>query len=287
MSFLDVNGLSMPARANSVSRSASKRGTMSRSARGVLRDPRRGSRRRWSFDLSLLDDEEGRAIERMILGEGHVWHWSDGLEAATGLSVQPGLRGRIDLTATPYPELPHAMLLDTGDPLEAMRIDPQLVDEWTIVAWTQESGTLLRRSDGIAYDGTGARDDTVLTNGGPARIYVTVADGVVTIDKNVVALSQVNALAILPYLLSESLMAELALVTTPFGPAPVLHCSGDAFEESHVWCVGQVDSVRFEQRPDGTSSPVWVPNARTITVSLFEVPDGFIGGDVLTLGAVP
>ena len=286
MSFVKIDGFPIGVIETPATRAGTRKGQRSRSARGQIRDPRRGQRATYSFATEPLTREEADAHEGWLLGRGHIWHFSDGLHAASQLGFDPGYSGiRLDPTTTgPTADFPGVatVIEATGRPFAA--IDAQIEDDekWT-VGVTIDGETKFKRGDGFGFLEDGDKSTTFLEPGSGIDMSVRVIDGRVFLISELSAppAFELGLLAIWPFLIPDRWFGLWN--ANDAGPRPILRCEGEAFREDPIWCVGDVLPQTQIEIEDGAA---WDVAARSIRFRLTEVPPKYFSPDALPLGTI-
>ena len=285
--FLRVNGIQLAVGNATLTQKSSRTGKRARTFRGQMRDARRGIRRSWDMELVIRDFEGSEGIIRMVNGEGHMVDFTDGFQAATGLVPR-----RIDTPVILDPSMSGAFntngvlvikptLIGADD--EVLSYDPQFGDQWTVLVQSR-SGTTGWSCSALCSDGrrfrNGIASTMALKRGvSPEGVYASVLGGAVDVFRDSTlpdATLYLDDFIMLPYRMTDSMLAQLTTSSTKFGACPTLRCVGDIFGGHTVVCVGEVSTINFSEKPNADG--VWLNNARVTRLTLSEMSPTFMRG---------
>jgi hypothetical protein len=282
MAFLSINGVVVRVADASVTQTLARRLSRSRSFRGELRDARRAIRRSWTIEARNADHADGRALEQMIEGQGHLFDLADGLQGSTGLMPEAGLVAGLTLKPAlagafgdGYLEVAAAV---TGT---VLAYDVQVGDEWTVLVRRKVAGAWVgyaQRSDGAAYvDGAWSSTFGLPFSIGGLGLYVRATEGVVELVKDSAAAAELlDDLVILPYRMSDAMLATLTASTAPkFGGCPVLRIEGDLVGET-AFGLGNITETEIVEAPSQVAGVGWVNNARIVRFRLDLLDETFL-----------
>lgn len=274
MPFLKINGITVKVTNASPRLDVVRKGRRGRSYSGQMRDGRRGRRRTWSMKSPCLIHSEALALTNLIWGTSHVFHFYDGLQAASGLNPVPGYSG---ITWQPSAGL-------GGDDIGYIQIagsasspslsyDAQINDEYTIL-WHERdggdwSGAALNDA-GIGYL-NGSFNSFV--GGSSTDVQISIASGVVTFSNANATAIDVDQIVILPWRATASQMATWTAINDDavWGPGPALLMSGDMFTEDCVYGYGRVNEVKRIQFAS-------INNGAEVSFEIDEVDETYLRG---------
>lgn len=289
MSFLTVNGYTIPIASATPRRSFSRKGPRNRSVKGQLRDGRRGRRRVWGMNTVPLEADEGEAVENLVWGKAHVAHFFDGLNAETGLNPTPGYVGAtLSMSVGLGLETGYLEVAGSGSsPL--IEYDAQLDDEWTIL-WHEGTGAW--EGGALRDDGTGYLAGVQDNNAGSTStdVQISVSGGVLSVSNANASAVNLDQLVVLPWRASVGMLAFWTGITDEalWGRAPVLAIGGDIIQEEKIYCFGQVTSVNFVQF---SASSGWQNDGVSLDFEILETEETFRRGivepDAVVVADVP
>lgn len=284
MAFLRVNGWTVPVFDASPVLSHERSGRRGRSFRGQARDARRHIRRSWRCRACFLDHGDAVALERLLLGEGHLIDFAHGVEASTSLMPGPGYSQVLRLSPGSWGAygkgFAHVATSVTGD---VVTYDAQLGDDWTILvrrfdAATQQFIGHAQRSDGTAYvDGAVSSVFGLPATIGGLTFRFVVRGGVVALVKDGTSVDELfDDLVLLPWRATDGQLAAWTgrVSTVPkWGPMPTLRVDGDMIDPDGGTrlAVGEVRETSVVQGLSRIEGLGWVNNARVVTFTLDEV----------------
>lgn len=264
MPFLSLNGWSLPIRDGGVVTSRMKRGDASRSPRGRMRSSRRDFIGEFAATTIELEIEDAEALEGLIDGAGHAWHFDGGLMSTNGLGPEPGASGAVPQFGYSTPSIRGGLIVTQAS--FALRYNVQFSDGWT-VQWREYNGTTWRvcalTSSGKGYiDGV----STAGVGSTSTALSVAVVDGVLELGyTGVGTLSELTDVAAVPYEFSASLAASLSASVHSFSPLPRIKLSGDLVGGRRYVCVCRVtrSDVAQYRAPSG-----WQSNRKRVAFSV-------------------
>lgn len=284
MAFLTVNGWQIHVTNASARRRLRRVGRRERSFRGQLRDASAYVRRSWTVEACLLDPDDAKALEHMLLGHGHFVDLADGLQASTSLMPEPGWPAGITLNPGTYGahglgflRIPASV---TGN---ALAYDAQLGAEWTVIVWRYAgAGDWLAtalRSDGSAYrDGEPVDDHGRPLALGGDGLYPRVEGGVCTIVKDSGDEELLDDLTILPYRASDAMLEAVTSTSAgKFGPCSAVRLSGDMVgaHPARILALADVDDIDIVQQTS-VRGLGWVNSAALIRFTVDEIDPRFV-----------
>ena len=290
MAFLEINGLALPIQA--AQKNYSSRGRRDDSARGMIRDTRRGHRETWRLDVCSEDWAFITALERYVEGQGHFFDLNDGVQASTGLQLAPGyagLRPRPDLTGA-FGNPGHFETLAVG---QVACIDAQFDDLSWGLAWWEDTGggwiTYGRTWDGRGFE-AGIRDDDVGDPlGGTSALAVRVVEGVMYLQNEGGAGVGIDDIVPLLFSPTDPYFVAWAALTVPHSQLPLLRITGSMIEDQmnvdEAWAFGRVADSKFMKQgvkvdlaPDSTE---FVQNGKQLSFMLDFVTDAYARDQVV------
>lgn len=269
MAFLRINGITVPCRDGTVSKTPSAWGEQERS---FLNRPFRRRRRRvrsWSATTPVVDAESSDSFEGLIEGRGH--HFSfDGANAGAWSEAGLGPESGSLYTIGSPGHIGSGKLVVTG----SVTWNPSLIDgKSTILYWRSSDSGVTWEHVSVRADGAkwldGVRADATTT------AELTVSNGAVSLTSSF----QYDDLVILPYMLAEShveaFYAWANAGLKPFSPLPRLTIDGDIVGTGReIAALGEVQDEAYSQgsmTPQGAVSASWQNNLREIGFKLEEV----------------
>jgi hypothetical protein len=274
MPFLKINGITVKVTNASPRLDVVRKGRRGRSYSGQMRDGRRGRRRTWSMKSPCLVHSEALALTNLIWGTSHVFHFYDGLQAASGLNPVPGYSG---ITWQPSAGL-------GGDDIGYIQIagsasspslsyDAQINDEYTILWHERDGGDWI----GAALNdvGTGYLNGSPnsFVGGASTDVQLSIAGGVVSFSNSNATAIDVDQIVILPWRATASQMATWTAISDDavWGPGPALLMSGDMFTEDCVYGYGRVNEVKRIQFAS-------INNGAEVSFEIDEVDETYLRG---------
>ena len=284
MAFLRINGWTVPVFDATPVRKHDRQGRRGRSFRGQARDARRHVRRSWRCRACFLDHGDAVALERLLLGEGHLIDFARGVEASTSLMPAPGYGQSVRLLPSSWGAYGRGLAsIDDAATGTILAYDAQVGDDWTVLVRrldgaSQEFIGYAQRSDGTSYvDGAASATFGMPSTAGGEAFRFVVRGGVVELVKDGSASSeQIDDLVILPWVATDGQLAAWTSRTADvpkWGQMPVLRVDGNMVDEGGrtrlaVGAVTGIDIVQGLSRIDGLG---WVNNARVVSFTLDEV----------------
>jgi hypothetical protein len=282
MPFLSINGITVPVEDASASRSISKKGSLSPSVSGILRNGTRALHRSWDLTICFSDYDEGKAFINLLEGNGHFWDFADGVEASTGLqpvayppmAIMPniwGLNGR---------GVAHVDAFQSVIFQGHFKVNPSFeATNWTIL-WNEAIGSgwkrAAKRSDGIGFF-EGSRDDNVGESGGTTWNRINVFDGnVVMYAQQASGTMGLEDVLMLPWHVPNSWLEVWTSNPGPKLPSmPFLTATGDFISEPFgtAYVVGEITDVGYTQL---SRNGTWINNALRISATIHEVDPYYV-----------
>lgn len=285
MSFLRLNGVVVNVFNTSVVRRVSKKGTRSRSMRGVVRSSERWHRRSWQMSAVVKDDHDARALEALISGEGHSIDFSAGPEASTSLMPLPGYESAVRFLPSSWgPHGRGVCAISASFTGVALAYDAQLDDDnWTAI-WTRQSavgGAWIRyvQTAGRGWYYPGYEQAGLALADGGSGLYVRSALGVLEVVKDSASAELLGGLQILPFRLSDDVAQEIVSQvdsgSVKWGPSPFLRADGDFFPDGAIIVDGEVLGVDIVSKPATFPGVGWISSGRVVNFRITEVDPAF------------
>ena len=277
MAFLSLNGFGLNVQSRTPQRNIDRLGRIDRSARGIANYPLRGDRRVFPMSAVVQSHEAATALERYLLGLGHVHHFSSGLDALTGMQPATGYGGFTFDAASDGAFTGYAGKLVVAGSATLMTIPAQCTGKWSVHWWEDDGGGwdhYMRRDDGAGW-ANGVRDDTVGTFAGPSTILISESSGSIVVEST--GACDLDDLVILKWRATEEMAAAWAAATVPHGPLPIHRVSGDFVVEDEIFCLAT--NVRVENARVALDANGVEPFAKKVSWVLEEVLDAFWADD--------
>ena len=181
-------------------------------------------KRAWKLRTPLMDAAELEAAQGLLLGEGHVWDFEDAaLFKTSSRGLESGLLNVIRTVSRSQYGVASALVGNGASPSQLL---VGLKERWTVALWfTNQTPEAWEHrvfdSDGNFYlDGVIAAD--------PGEVIVSVsATGKLTISEGAADTTYWDDIVAVPYLMSPSLIANIAADNSPFSPLPEIEIAGD------------------------------------------------------------
>lgn len=257
MAFLTINGIELHPLVDTFEETPREIGERDFAYNGTGVISRQGTKRDVSFETWFVSPTEGRALDKFIRGEGHVWAFgSTGFYSSKGLKPNSGyvatqtgsggkFAGKLTVSAT------------TG----TITYATQLGTTWALMYWRYESAAWhhhIVNSDGVKYlDGA---VDVGSTS------YIAVSSGSVTITNVTGSGVDYSDLVVLPFVVPASWAAIFGVSATAFSLLPALSVAGDFDPEARTM-LGEVSSGSLHR---AIISGVSYSNARKLKVTMRE-----------------
>lgn len=284
MSALKINGYPINVLDVRPRQSNVRKGSTSRSIRGRTRDDQRGIRRSFNITAKFEDFAEAEALQGMLCGEGHLFNFTDGLAARTGLhpfnARWSELQVLPDLDLRPDADRGPGALYCADLDQTVLAINPQFRDKWTVLveltaAEASPATIYATRDDGVAY-AAGARDDDVLAEfSASTDVVVKQRNGIVYFTSTAGAEGWLGDIRLLPYRCTDAMLEVFTGDDAPrWGDLPRLRFEGDFIADPTGVCVCDLRPSSFLGKypddPAGTAD-TWRKSAQTFSFVLHEV----------------
>lgn len=257
MAFLTINGVALSAAVDSFEEQPREIGERDTSFNGTGVVSRQTTKRDVSFDTTVLTPTEGRAWDKLLRGEGHVWSFDSSFYSSKGLGPNAGyvatqsgssgkFTGHLSVSAT------------TG----TITFATQLGTTWALMYWRFESAAWhhhIINSDGVKYL------DGVVDVG--ATTYIAVSGGSVTITNATGSPVLYDDLVVVPFVVPAAWAAVWGVAATAFPSLPRLSVAGDFDPEARTM-LGEVTSGKLQPATIGST---FYAATRKLKVALREV----------------
>lgn len=243
MTFLRINGITLPAKNESPTRTINYTGKQSPAFTNRPKRNRTSEVDSHTATLCFIDMLEGDALEGLIEGRGHHFSFDWNAWSEAGLGPEAGA-GYSIIQNAPQARFGYGRLSIST----SITYNPQLRSKWTVLYWrTDDSGAtwshVTSRSDGAVWV-NGVRDDSA------AISELTVSNGAVAFG----SAFELDDLIILPYMLGDDHPHAIYNWCNDgdraFSSLPELVMDGDIIGGRESVVFGTIDSEDYSQRAD-------------------------------------
>lgn len=241
-------------------------GDEGRSFSGGLLPSRRAIKRSWGGTTPPKLYDEGEAIRRLCLGEGHHWSFDDSSDwhySSRGLNVDSET-GATHKTSAPSPKFGGGYIELAATVQLEWQGGTLFTDEWTVMVWKWDGASAWEHW--IIDDAGNKWLDGVATATAIPFLTVDAAGGIILGDSGSGAPEQFDDLVALPYRIGNLLAASFGVATRAFSDLPFLELSGEIVNNKVVDVVGTAIASPLQFNNAGT----WVQNGRRVRVAFDE-----------------
>jgi len=266
MAFLLINNYSVPIAHEQASEDNERLGSQERAFGGELIDIERADPKKiWSMETIPLNGALGHSLEMLLLGRGEVWSFDEGGVSPNFFWGSKGtgtfsITGTITTSIGLYPAVFDRSV--AFNPTAKVIFDLTLPNDWTVIIRQGASQHFVKRSDGAQWI-DGIRDDITPI----PDIGVTAGDRPF-IENTTGAIKNYDDFVVLPFLLAEEIVLEVAPLVTPWADLPWLRTSGNVALSAVYFTEGTNVKTSLSQFHD--SSSTWVPAGRVVSFTLRE-----------------
>ncbi len=258
MSFLAINGVELRVAVDSFSEKPREIGEHDTSFNGTGVVSRQGTKRDCAFETVLFTPTEGRAWDKLLRGEGHVWSFDSSFYSSKGLGPNAGYVATILAGSAKFGASQLSLTATTG----TITFATQLGSTWSLMFWRYESGAwhhyIICSDTTEYYDGAA---------GAYATTWIAVSGGSVTITNATGSAVLYDDLVVLPFVVPATWAAIWGVAATAFPSLPSLSAAGDFDPEART-VKGMVSSGKLQP---AVISGVLYAAVRKLSVELQEV----------------
>lgn len=275
MSFLKINGITIPVKDGGANQSLKRTGDQKRSGQGNVVDSTTSLRREFKITTTMLSAADSDTVVAMVESRAHLFKFADGFASSTGLFANPsngviwealpgvgGDQGRIKM-----------------DDLATLTI-PIGVDSETVKFGGTPTILFHSSTDGGMWDSVASSGATVYRNGVASAFTnfdIYGSDLNLIIENTSGTTIYLSQLVLCEFPSSNAALQAWSSITNEavWGPSPILKITGDIVPEKSIYCNGTNTDIEYSQIG---KSGGWDNAAKSVTFTLCEADESFVSG---------
>lgn len=278
MSFLEINGYSIPVEINRANKGYNRLGKRGRSPTGQYRSNERYKKKKWDLRTTVKDYSTVEVLQNFIEGEGHYFNFDSSLKSSKGL--QPNTSYNVIMNSSGSKYNGYISIDASGN----ISYNLGYTNDWTIMLWADIEASdffAFYSSDfpAIIQTSTLNWNQYVLTSSGTEYFnastetddvdfsFIDMTNGILTLQDTASWDYDIDEMVVFPFEISSQMVSDFYSYSQAFSNLPELSINGDITNSREVTVIGETINQPFNQFRNSNG---WQNNGQVLEFELIE-----------------
>jgi hypothetical protein len=260
MSFLEINGYTIPVEINNPDKSYNRKRFSGRSPTGQYKSNQRYKKNQWELDTTILTNSKAKAVKGLLEGEGHYFSFDSNIKSSKGLLPDTGYDVNMVSSGGKYNGY---ISIDSSS--GSISYDIGYTGDWTVMLYADleendkytfystyfpvliDTGDLNWNQYVLTSSGNKYFNGSEITTDDIDFSFIDMTSGTLTLQDTSDWNYDIDEMVVFPFELTSQMASSFYNYSNQFSSLPQLKITGDMTNNRNLTVYGTVNQRPFQQ----------------------------------------